>query len=150
MRFQNIAVAVDFSEHSDRAIERGAALAKQFGAKLHLVHVYGSAVLAEAMYGVSIPTNLNLEIRDAAAKKLEAVAEKIQTDGIDVESHLIYSTAAEGVAQIALKTEADLVVVGTRGLTGLKHLVLGSVAERIVRTAPCSVLVVRDDEDTDD
>ena len=94
-------------------------------------------------YEIALPEPYIEASQNAAAAKLEAVAEKVRADGVRVQSHLVESPAAPAIAQLAERIGTDLIVIGTRGNTGLKHLVLGSVAERTLRLAPCSVLTVK-------
>ncbi len=145
MAIRNIVVGIDFSDSSNRALDQAVFLAKSSGAKLHLVHAYRLPIQVESMYGISIPADLGLSIRDAAARKLEKSRARVADSGLEADCHLIDSGAAEAVVAAAEKIGADLIAVGTRGLTGIKHVLMGSVAERVAHTAHCSVLVVRDD-----
>ena len=89
--------------------------------------------------------NLITEARDQAAKELQAAVAKAEKAGLSVKSHLAEVPAAQAIAHLAEELGVDLVVMGTRGNTGLKHVLLGSVAERTLRHAPCSVLTVKGD-----
>ncbi len=142
-RFQRILVAVDFSEHSNKALEMAIDLAKEFGAKLDLVHAFDIPVPFVTPYEVAIPDSYMQEARDAAKRKLAALAEKISAEGIEARSHLSEVPAATAIARVAEEVEADLLVMGTRGNSGLKHVLLGSVAERTLRHASCPVLTVK-------
>ena len=139
---RNIVVAVDFSEISDDAFGTGVELAKQFGAKLHIVHAFAYPVALVNSYEAGLSADFLDSVRGEAKRKLQAAAEKAGADGVDAEWHFEVSPAAAAIVKVAVDTQADLVVIGTRGNTGLKHVVLGSVAERTARTAPCSVLTV--------
>lgn len=138
--WKRIGCAVDFSDGSHAALREAADLARRFGADLVLLH-------AEEMPGVTdIPppqsvveaTRRELEGRLAAWK-----AEAERELGRPVEAHLFPGPAAPGVARAAAEHRLDLLVTGTHGRRGFRHLVLGSVAERLVHLAPCAVLVVR-------
>ena len=96
-------------------------------------------------YEVSIPVAFIEETRDAAAKKLANEVKKVSDAGVTVHSHLADTSAAVAVTQTAESVGADLIIVGTRGHTGVKHFVLGSVAERVVRHAHCPVLTIKAD-----
>ena len=87
------------------------------------------------------------EFREAAESKLNEWTEKAAASGVEVESILTSRFPSEAIAATAKEGGADLIVMGTRGLTGLAHIVLGSVAERTIRIAPCPVLTVKDEKD---
>ena len=142
-----ILVPVDFSEHSEHALEEAIELAKRFGAELHLLHcceifpdragnlLYNSAT--------ALPENYESEIRRAATANLTRWREKATAQGVRAEQHLVADRPSHGIVAMAERLAADLIVIGTYGLTGLKHVLLGSVAERTVRHAPCPVLTVK-------
>ncbi len=140
---RTILVAVDFSEHSDAAADAAATLAKQLGAEVHVVHAFDLRIPMLTPYEVAIPEPYIEESREAAVAKLSAVAKKIQDEGIRVESHMAEAPPARAIANAAEQVGADLIVIGTRGHTGVKHLLLGSVAEATMRHAPCSVWAVK-------
>jgi nucleotide-binding universal stress UspA family protein len=140
-----ILVPVDFSEHASAALERAVDLGRRFGARLCLLHAYELPGPAMTEYQISIPEPLAEQVRAAASTRLEALRERVLAEGLDVTCELVRGAAADAVAKLAASLEADLVVMGTRGTTGLQHLLLGSVAERTVRTAPCPVLTVKAD-----
>jgi nucleotide-binding universal stress UspA family protein len=82
-------------------------------------------------------------VREAAAQKLERILERMKAEGIECALHLCPGHPVGAILDTAEEVDADLIVMGTRGLSGLKHVLLGSVAERTIRTAPCPVLTVR-------
>jgi len=138
-----ILVATDFSSHSDAALETGVEFAKQFGAELHVTHVYHLMIPLVTPYEVTLPDPYIEETRRAAARQLDEVVAKARAAGMEATAHLIEGPAASAIAEIAEEIGADLLVLGTRGLTGLKHVMLGSVAAHVLRLAPCSVLTVK-------
>jgi universal stress protein A len=144
--FQRILVPIDFSEHSERALEMARDLAKAFDAKLLLLHCYQVSPGAVSPYGIVLPENFDREVREAAARRLDEWRDKASADGVDAEAHLSSTFPSMGIVDAAVEEKADLVVMGTRGLSGLKHVLLGSVAERTLRTAPCPVLTVKDND----
>lgn len=147
MKFDTILVAVDFSDHAKAAVVVACDLAEQFGGSLHFVHAFELVTPLVSPYQVSIPDLYLRESRDAAKKQLEGVVEEARATGAKVETHFTEAPAAPAIARVAEDIGADLIVMGTRGVTGLKHLVLGSVAERTLRLAPCSVLTVKTPDD---
>ena len=143
---QTILVPTDFSPHSEKALELAEKLAKLMGAKIHLLHCYQINVGGISPYGVTIPDEYNREIREAATEKVEELERKVAAEGIEVEAHITPRYPSEAVTDLAKEIGADLIVMGTRGTTGLKHIFLGSVAERTLRIAPCPVLTVKESD----
>jgi nucleotide-binding universal stress UspA family protein len=144
---RTIVVAVDFSRHSDAAVDAAIDLARHFAAKVHVVHAFALPIPLVTPYEVTIPEPYVEQTRKAAADKLAAVVARIREAGVAVDAELGEVPAAAAVVRAAESCDADLVVVGTRGHTGVKHLLLGSTAERTVRLAPCPVLTVKADDD---
>jgi len=122
---RNILVATDFSPFSEQAIRAAAALARHFGATLHLLHVVHHA-----------------EERAAVLDRLGEIAEA-EADGVPFTASVAVGRPASEIVRYAVREQMDLIVVGTHGRTGLAHVVMGSVAEAVVRTALCQVLTVR-------
>ena len=143
MRFSKILVPTDFSTHSAKAVEAATDIAKVFGAKIHLLHAYHLPMLVGMPDEVVIPTDFWTEVRNTASRKLDAIAQKVKAEGVEVESHLVEFVPSNAIVDTAKQLGVDLIVMGTRGLTGLKHVLLGSVAERTIRLAPCPVLSLK-------
>ena len=95
------------------------------------------------MIGVGLPLDLMTSVRESAARQLAEWGEGVVRAGLKSETHLSPATPSLAIVATVEEVGADLVVMGTRGLSGLKHVMLGSVAERTVRTAPCAVLTVK-------
>ena len=142
---RTIIAAVDFSPHSEPVVDAAVTFAKQFGAKVRLVHAYDIPIPLVSPYEVAIPEPYREETRRIAAQKLAALVDRLAAQGVTVDSLLTEVPAAAAIVRAAEESKADLLVIGTRGHTGLKHLLLGSVAERTVRLAPCPVLTVKAD-----
>jgi nucleotide-binding universal stress UspA family protein len=141
--FRKILVPVDFSSHSAQALQMAIDLAKTFGAKLHLLHCYSINVGAISPYGLVIPESFDRDIRDAAQRQLAQWCDKATAKKVEVEAEVSPVFPSEAIANTAERIGADLIVMGTRGLSGVKHVLLGSVAERTVRIAPCPVLTLK-------
>jgi nucleotide-binding universal stress UspA family protein len=141
----NILVPIDFSEHSEKALEFAISLAKGLGARLELLHCYPINPGGISPYGIVIPENLDREMRDAASARMSEWREKAVSAGIDTDLTLTPAFPSEAISATAEEHGADLIVMGTRGLTGLGHILLGSVAERTLRIAPCPVVTVKQD-----
>lgn len=146
-RFERILVATDFSPASDAALEHARTLARQFGSSLNLVHVFEDPFTSGAFVGdgtVMMPMDLREALLESAGAQLAdrhaAHAEALPGSSTD----LLIGSGAKSIVEHAQTTHADLIVMGTHGRTGLPHLLLGSVAERVVRTATCPVLTTRE------
>ncbi|MGH9141151.1 MAG: universal stress protein [Vicinamibacterales bacterium] len=146
---KNILVATDFSQPSDAALTYGRALARNFQATLHVVHVVGSIstlVYGAEAYVVSTP-EMQQEVEEAARKQLTELLIDNDQSPLPARSAILTSNApATAIVDYAARERIDLIVTGTNGRGGVAHLLMGSVAERIVRTAPCPVLTVRHPE----
>lgn len=132
----------DFSEFSDRALDYATQLAQKFGAELHLLHV-----LTDPMSLVQGPADYSLPdgfFEDLIKQAEGALAERPRSggSGLKVRRVTAVGSAAGEIVRYAGENKADLIVMGTHGLTGLAHLLIGSVAERVARTAPCPVMTV--------
>ena len=141
-RFKKILVPVDFSEHSVAALETAVELAGAFDAKLHLLHCYQIQPGGISPYGIAIPSSYFTAIRDAAAQQLADWQEKHLPAEIPVDASMMSEVPSKSIVKTAKEIDADLVVMGTRGLSGFKHVLLGSIAERTIRLAPCPVMTV--------
>lgn len=143
LTLKKILVPTDFSEHSAKAIRYGAELAATFGGELHLLH---SVEATPIMYGEGSGIPELLADREAAAtKQLEAV--KVDASGdCRVRRKVVKGHPFVEIVRYAKDNTIDLLVIGTHGRGAIAHMLLGSVAERVVRKAPCPVLVVRDEE----
>ena len=146
MRFQEILVPLDFSPHSAKAMEQAIELAKLFEGRLHLLHCYPACVGTVSTYGIAVPESFHKECREAAVVEIRQWADKVKAAGVEVETTVSPSLPADAIVRTAQEIGANLIVMGSRGLTGLKHVFLGSVAERTLRTAPCAVLTVKDSD----
>jgi nucleotide-binding universal stress UspA family protein len=140
--FKKILVPTDFSKCAEEATRAAVELAKRFEGSLTLLHVYEipavllpeGAILAASATMTDITRNINEAL--ATAKK--------QIVGVPVETQMIEGVPFVEVVGAAKQGNFDLIVIGTHGRTGIKHFLLGSVAERVVRKAPCPVLTVRE------
>ncbi len=131
----------DFSEFSDRALDYAALIARQFDAELHLLHV-----LTDPMSVVQGPTDYTLPdgfFADLCKQAEASLAERPSgKSAIEIKRVTTIGAAAGEIIHYATDKHIDLIVMGTHGLTGLAHLLIGSVAERVTRLAPCPVMTV--------
>lgn len=142
MNFKRILVPIDFSEISMATLEHAVDFAKTFDAEIDLLHSYQIPSIAMTPYGMAYSSDLYQNVRLAASEQLQKVCDRVQSAGVEATMHLSQDVPSAAIAEAARKLGSDLIIIGTRGLTGLKHVVLGSVAERTVRTAPCPVLTL--------
>ena len=140
---KNIICTTDFSDFSNHAIPFGISLAREFGAKLHLCHVID--ISSTAMYGEGFadPFEQQKRISDYAQDHLNELMGDMP---IDWEPVISVGNTANDIARVAEEKNADLVVAATHGRAGLKRVILGSVTERLMRTLPCPLFVVRSRE----
>jgi nucleotide-binding universal stress UspA family protein len=142
--FRKILVPTDFSRHSSAAIDAAADLSRRYEASVTLAYVFEPVTYAlPEGHVMQSPPQLD-EMRSAFEQRLAQAMIEAETAGaLRVQSKLLTGPVATEISDFAEKGDFDLIVMGTHGRTGLRHLVLGSVAEKVVRTAPCAVLTVR-------
>ena len=148
MKIDTILVPTDFSDDARKALETAKDLAKAFGSRIVVLHAYHIDLpfTSPAFAGpVILPEGFFVEYRNAATQRIEELAKEAGTEGIDVSALAIERTASLAILEQAEALPADLIVMGTRGLTGLKHVAFGSTAERVVRKAHCPVMTVKAD-----
>jgi len=139
----NILCAIDFSETSDKALEHAHSLAQKHGASLVLVHAWQLPAYALPEGAIIANPQYIMEIQQQLEKSLAAAVAKLEGSGVAVSGKLGEGPAHLEVNRLAAELHADLVVIGTHGRTGLSHVLLGSTAERVVRSCPVPVLTVR-------
>jgi nucleotide-binding universal stress UspA family protein len=139
----------DFSEPGDRAVEAAFSLSLDIDATVILTHVVDALNIPNPMYAHYYRSDdwspkVQAEAESEARRALEQlVPEEAKKDGDRVKLVIGHGRPIDEVVRIAEEHDVDLIVVGTQGHSAIAHLLLGSVAERIVRHAPCSVLLVR-------
>jgi len=140
-----ILFCTDFSENSDPARQYAVEYAKAFGATLFIVHVVDnlSGFPSEAAGFHRHLTEILAQMEEAANEQLRQVAKEC-TDGVeDVKAFSRTGIPAQEIVKLADEESVDLIVMGTHGWTGIRHILLGSVAERVLKKTKCPVLVVR-------
>lgn len=146
--FKRILVPIDFSECSRVAVRQAIDLAEKYGAALELFHAYEPPYYVGDVL-IQIPDKPALSvhdyIRESAQKLLDEMLSGIEgLDKVPHASDLVAGVPADAILEKCQSVEYDLIVMGTHGRRGLSHLLMGSVAERVIRQAPCPVLVLRD------
>ena len=144
---QTILATTDFSTTAAAGVEWAAEIAKSHQARIVLVHALAPPIPPAASPDfIAMPPDFHQQYRDAAVQKLEAAAGRLRARGIETLTELGVGPAAPTVIELAAKYSADLIVLGTRGLTGFRHLLLGSTAQHVVQKARCPVLAVHPDD----
>jgi nucleotide-binding universal stress UspA family protein len=139
---RNILVPHDFSETAEHALAVALELAERLSAKVILMHAYEVPTYGFPE-GPAMTPEMSRQIESAAGSALASVAKRCRRPGVDVEVVLRQGSAWTEIGAVAKETNADLIVIGTHGRRGVARVLIGSVAERVVRTAPCPVLTVR-------
>lgn len=142
---KTVLVATDFSKSSEAALAYGRELARTFGAKLQLLHVTENMITRYAFEGsMGLPMDVQIEYEKSSQERLEAMLGDDDRRELGATAVMrVSNTPADAIVEYAKDAGADVIVVGTHGRKALAHLFLGSVAERVVRLAPCPVLTVR-------
>jgi nucleotide-binding universal stress UspA family protein len=145
LRFKKMLCPTDFSDPSYEAFKTASELALQFSAELCLIHVIGPIPTAGAP-GVA-PPGFNVGVyqqglEKSAQQDLQKVIDEKMPKELDVRAIVAHGDAANEIVRIADEEDADIIIIATHGRTGWRHLVFGSVAERVVRYATCPVLTV--------
>jgi universal stress protein A len=143
-KIRRILVPTDLSDPSQHAVDYAVTLAHRFDAALYLVHAVHDPLAAPAAWELYIPDSPEKRQRrlDEARDRLRRIAAS-HADGLQVTIEVRFGSPTEEIVAAATAYGIDLIVMDTHGRTGLPHLLLGSIAEQVIRTAPCPVLAVR-------
>ena len=144
IRIQKILLPTDFSEYSAAAMKYACELATKFDAELHLLHTLETHLASTPNFGLGLdlPKYVS-ESKAAAEKSLAGVLDPKWSEGRRVVTAIVEGSPKTEIIGYARKLNIDLIVLATHGRSGLAHVIMGSVAESVVRTAPCPVLTVR-------
>jgi nucleotide-binding universal stress UspA family protein len=140
---KNILVPTDLSDGAEEALDYACELATKFGAKIHLLNVIGIPALGVPELGVALTSSLIDTIIADNQSSLDSLVEIKRSHAQFGDVLLRTGDARDVINQTAKEVDADLIVMGTHGRRGVSRALLGSVAETVVRTAPCPVLTVR-------
>ncbi len=146
LRIQRILVPVDFSSSSEKAMHYAVSFARQFDAKITLLHVRPVPYYPAEIGGFPAAVPTSEPLTEKLKLRLEADVTRLIPPEMHERTVFRVGSAFDEICKAARKIGADLVIIATHGHTGLKHMLLGSTAERVVRHAPCPVLVVREHE----
>ena len=143
MTVQHILVPTDFSEYADCALDYAIELAKTLQARLTFLHVIHLTPMAMGEIGASGLVSYLEEIETDAQQRMEILLNRIHQEGLEGDTSIVQGVPFQSIVDMARNEDIDMIVMGTHGRTGLTHALMGSVAERVVRLAPCPVLVTR-------
>jgi nucleotide-binding universal stress UspA family protein len=139
MMFKNILLAFDGSDYSSKALTYAINLAEQYGATLWLVHVFPHT---SDLLGYEDYEKLFAKRKSAGQVVIDEALQKLDESKLKVRTELQGGSEAETILQTAQNSQADLIVMGTRGLGAVKGLLLGSVSRKVIHYAACPVMVV--------
>lgn len=141
---ERLLVPLDFSEHARAALRHAREIAATYGARLQLLHVVEETV-HPAFYvtGETSIFKLIPDIREKSEAAMKNMFNEVGGAEVEFDLHVVEGRAARDIVKFAGKNGADLIVIATHGLTGIEHLLLGSVTEKVVRQAPCPVFTVK-------
>ena len=145
IRVDRILVPIDFSPHTQAVTEWAAHFALEHGSEVVLLNVYHLPVEFQQVEGAYLPADFWASVKEEAERSLSRHAEEIRKQGVQVTEAVREGYPATVILDEAERLPADLIIIGSRGHTGLKHLLLGSIAERVVHKAHCPVLTVKSD-----
>lgn len=137
MKCEHILVPIDFSRDAEQALGYAIGLAQQFQARLTLLHAIYVPEAAE----VNLAAYLE-KVESEAEREIAACRKRAEDAGVAVDTLIVRGVPSHTIVEKARDRQADLIAMGTHGRTGLQHLLIGSVAERVVRLAPCPVMVI--------
>jgi nucleotide-binding universal stress UspA family protein len=139
-----IVVPVDFSEHANLAIAYAKELAVFYEADMHLVHVMDEIVYPD-FYPAAMPSGESIteQLRGQSLERMNDLLAQISDPHVEAHTHVRSGRAAPAIAEFAQQQSADLIVIASHGLTGIRHMLLGSVTEQLIRRAPCPVFTAK-------
>ena len=140
---QKILVPTDFSDLSQQALEFGLSLADTFRAKHYLMHVWELPMTGSLLPPEPYPESVLTEEQTAGEEHLTKITNELRASGFDVEPLFVFGKPYMEIVKAAADLGIDLIVLASHGRSGVSHLLLGSVAEKVVRLAPCPVFTVK-------
>lgn len=143
MATQHFLVPIDLSEYANQALDYAITLAGKLGARVTLLHVIQPLPLGGVDMGVTLLTTYFQDLEAEIRHDMESLLERVTAAGLEGDMVIVHGVPFHEIIEAAKTQEVDLIVMGTHGRTGFQHVLLGSVAEKVVRLAPCPVLVAR-------
>lgn len=142
MDIKNILAPLDFSACSKGAFEAAIAWAKHFAATVHVLHAYHVPPIVLPDGGFALSQELNAKIDAASQTALRVYLEQYASTGVTLKAHVHQAEPLEAILDVAEEVDADLIVMGTHGRSGVSRALLGSVAQKVLRASPVPVLIV--------
>ena len=143
IKYRNLLCPIDFSDVSNHAFKIATDLAATFKANLHVMHVFQMPASSIPEGAYEVPDDMEDSIRDHFSKRLDELVKIHSTPGINITTSLHTGFPHIEIIDSANETNADMIVMGTHGRTGFSQVLLGSVAERVIRTSDIPVLTIR-------
>jgi len=140
---RTILVPTDFSEHADHALAYAVEIAHQLDATVHVVHAITVPILGISEMGIAYASTMMESTTKAAQTALDGLTDRYRNKAVLGPVRMEVGDARDVIDRVAAAIGADLIVMGTHGRRGVSRILLGSVAESVVRSAPCPVLTVR-------
>ena len=141
-----VLAATDFSDVSLKAVKEGLNIAQQAGAEFHLLHIVDSQDVPEDVISqIPAGSSVRQKIDEEAARRLDEFLESLAVDRTQIRIHLSWGTPWQEIQRISRHQQADLITIGTVGRSGIKGLLLGNTAEKVLDTCDCSILTVKPD-----
>ena len=148
MMAKHILVPTDFSDYANYAVDYALELATTLQARLTFAHIIHLTPLVMGDLGSLGISPYLVEIETDAQQRMQALLDRVQKAGLQGETIVVHGIPFQVIIETAESRDVDLIVMGTHGRTGLTHVLMGSVAEKVVRLAPCPVLVTRGTAET--
>jgi nucleotide-binding universal stress UspA family protein len=143
IQIRRILVPIDFSDHAEVIIEWASHLAVEHESEIILLHVYHLPIEFQQVEGAYLPADFWNTVKEEALRSLSKYGDQLRARGLAVREVTREGYPATVIEEEVEREDADMVVIGTRGRTGLGHMLLGSIAERVVQKAACPVLTVK-------
>jgi nucleotide-binding universal stress UspA family protein len=144
--FGSMVIGTDGSDTASEAVRQAGELATKLGAKVHIVSAYepvSEGRLREERQQVPGDLQWMVNPREDVNQTLDGAAERLRATGVEVETHAREGDPADAILDVAEEQDADLIIVGNKGMTGAKRFLLGSVPNKVSHHAPCSVMIIR-------
>jgi len=143
MTVQHFLVPIDFSPYAEQALDSAIALAQKLQARVTLLDVIQPPAVVNVEGGIWPSSTFLEDLEAQVTRNLEAYLSRVTAAGLTGEIVVVHGVPFQEILDMAKKRQVDLIIMGTHGSTGLSHVLLGSVAEKVVRLAPCPVLIAR-------
>jgi nucleotide-binding universal stress UspA family protein len=143
MTAQHFLVPIDFSSYAEQALDSAIALAQKLQARVTLLHVIQPPAVVNVAGGIWPSSTFLQDLEAAVTRDMEGYLARVTAAGLAGEIAVVHGVPFQEILDTAKARQVDLIIMGTHGRTGLSHVLLGSVAEKVVRLAPCPVLIAR-------